>query len=201
MIEITKPYTFTSLDPATGDKVQSSLLDMFTSDRIRQVIVYHFMFGPDMKDPCEGCSSGAATNALVAKQLLDNNGIRIVYVSRAPIERIANLKKSRGWTIDWYSSYDSDFNYDFHVTLDPDAGSNEYNFRTVDELRAKNLGYMASGEQQGISCFVRGGVLTGIGEEGKVYYTYSTHSRGVELADAVFGWQDLTKLGRVEPTR
>lgn len=108
MVEITKPYQF------SGKEGQVSLLDMF--DGRRQLILYHFMFGPDAEAGCTGCS-----------MMVDNMGhpahlrardTSMVMVSRAPYEKLAQFKQRMGWIIPWYSSYESDFNYDVGLTTD-----------------------------------------------------------------------------------
>lgn len=108
MIEIDKEYEF------EGPNGKASLPDLFEGRR--QLILYHFMFGPDDKQGCPGCS-----------MLVDNMGhpahlhardTSRVLVSRAPLEKIRSFKQRMGWTIPWYSSYGSDFNYDFGVTTD-----------------------------------------------------------------------------------
>lgn len=108
MVEITKPYQF------SGKEGQVSLLDLF--DGRRQLILYHFMFGPDAEVGCTGCS-----------MMVDNMGhpahlrardTSMVMVSRAPYEKLAQFKQRMGWIIPWYSSYESDFNYDVGLTTD-----------------------------------------------------------------------------------
>lgn len=108
MVEITKPYQF------SGEEGQVSLLDLF--DGRRQLILYHFMFGPDAEVGCTGCS-----------MMVDNMGhpahlrardTSMVMVSRAPYEKLAQFKQRMGWIIPWYSSYESEFNYDVGLTTD-----------------------------------------------------------------------------------
>jgi predicted dithiol-disulfide oxidoreductase (DUF899 family) len=101
------------------------------------------------------------------------------------------------WTFPWYStSHNPSFNHDFHVTQDPAVSPVNYNFRTESELLSRGLTYSTRGEQPGMSCFIQGG--KGIGEEGKVYHTYSTYARGLEGGGDVMGLLDLTVLGRQE---
>jgi predicted dithiol-disulfide oxidoreductase (DUF899 family) len=118
-----------------------------------------------------------------------------VVVSRAPIEQITAYKKRMGWTFPWVSSFGSSFNFDFHVTCDPAVSPVNYNFRSEEELQARGLQYSTRGEQPGISCFVRGG--NGVGEEGKVYHSYSAYARGLENTDTM-SLLDLTFFGRQE---
>ena len=92
------------------------------------------------------------------------------------------------------SSYGSDFNYDFYVTQDESIRPVEYNYMNGDELKAKGYDWFTRGEQPGYSCFIKGG--DGVGEEGKVYHTYSTYSRGGDAQIGTYGLLDMTLLGR-----
>jgi predicted dithiol-disulfide oxidoreductase (DUF899 family) len=92
------------------------------------------------------------------------------------------------------SSYGTDFNFGFHVSQDPAVTPIEYNFKNADELKAKGYTNFLEGEQPGYSCFIKGG--DGVGDEGKIYHTYSTYARGVEGQMATYGWLDMTFLGR-----
>jgi predicted dithiol-disulfide oxidoreductase (DUF899 family) len=190
LTEITKPYTFTGLSP-TGEEIQLTLPSLFSSRR--QLIIKHFMFAPSNTSGCVSCSMSA--DYLVALEHLHSRNTSLVVVSRAPIQAIQAYKTRMGWTFPWVSSFGSDFNYDFHVTQDPAVAPVCYNFRTEDELRARGLEYSTRGEQPGISCFVRGG--SGVGEEGRVYHSYSTYARGLENTDTL-SLLDLTYFGRQE---
>jgi predicted dithiol-disulfide oxidoreductase (DUF899 family) len=105
----------------------------------------------------------------------------LVYVSRAPIERIERYRAKKGWGIRWYSSYGSDFNYDFHVTLDPAVTTPEYNYKPEPD---------ATGEVPGQSCFLRDGE--------RIFHTYSQFARGVEWTGGSYAFLDLTAMGRQE---
>jgi predicted dithiol-disulfide oxidoreductase (DUF899 family) len=109
-------------------------------------------------------------------------------VSRAPFAKLDAWKKKLGWTFPWYSSGGSDFNYDFHATLDPAVRPAEYNFTPAAQLEAKGLGYNTSGEQPGLSVFVK--------RDGKVYHTYSAYSRGLDRLLGTLQMLDMTPLGR-----
>jgi predicted dithiol-disulfide oxidoreductase (DUF899 family) len=125
MVEIAKAYVF------AGPQGDATLLDLF--DGRRQLIVGHFMFDPRWEDGCSSCSAGADE---VSQGLLDHLHARettFAYVSRAPIDKIERYKAAKGWRFPWYSSYGSDFNYDFHVTLDESVAPVEYNYRTSRE--------------------------------------------------------------------
>jgi predicted dithiol-disulfide oxidoreductase (DUF899 family) len=93
-----------------------------------------------------------------------------------------------GWSIPWYSSYGSDFNYDFHVTIDPDRGSDEYNYQKVDDLGDSWNGW--KGELPGVSTF--------LDSDGDIFHTYSSYERGTDLLINTFNYLDLTVLGRQE---
>jgi predicted dithiol-disulfide oxidoreductase (DUF899 family) len=106
-----------------------------------------------------------------------------VYVSRAPLAKIEAYKASKGWTFPWYSSYGSDFNYDFHVTLDESVAPIEYNFRTIVENEQPF-------EAPGRSYFLR--------EGDSVFHTYSVYARGLESVGGSYYFLDETALGRQE---
>ena len=118
----------------------------------------------------------------------------LAYVARAPLAKIERYKAKRGWTFPWYSSYGSDFNYDFHVTLDESVAPVEYNYRTPEEHRAAGTAYYLEGEQPlelpGQSHFLRDGE--------RVFHTYSTFGRGGEMTGGSYYFLDLTALGRQE---
>jgi predicted dithiol-disulfide oxidoreductase (DUF899 family) len=112
----------------------------------------------------------------------------MVVVSRAPFSKLDAWKKKIGWTFPWVSSEGSDFNYDFHATLDASVVPVEYNFATAAELEAKGLKWNISGEQPGLSVFLR--------RDGKVYHTYSSYSRGADRLLVTHQLLDMTPLGR-----
>jgi predicted dithiol-disulfide oxidoreductase (DUF899 family) len=186
MVEIEKEYLF------EGPDGNAALLDLF-EDR-RQLIIGHFMFDPRWKDGCPSCSAGADE---LSPGLLEHLRIRdtsFAYVSRAPIEKIEDYKARRGWTFPWYSSYGSDFNYDFHVTMDESVAPMEYNYRTKEEHEQAGTGYYFDGEQPieepGTSFFLRDGEA--------VFHTYSMFGRGAEMVGGSYYFLDLTVLGRQE---
>jgi predicted dithiol-disulfide oxidoreductase (DUF899 family) len=127
MVEMTKSYAFEGPDGRVG------LADLFEGRS--QLIVGHFMFDPEWVDGCPSCSAGAEEMSAGHIAHLNTRDTTMAYVSRAPIERIEDYKRRRGWTFPWYSSYGSDFNYDFqvgHTKEAWDAGAVEYNFRVTD---------------------------------------------------------------------
>src|SRR3712207_1201486 len=125
MVRIEKQYVF------EGPDGKASLLDLF--DGRRQLIVGHFMFDPSWDEGCPSCSAGADEVSDGLLTHLYTRDTTFVYVSRAPLAKIERYKASKGWTFPWYSSYGSDFNYDFHVTLDESVAPIEYNYRTKAE--------------------------------------------------------------------
>jgi predicted dithiol-disulfide oxidoreductase (DUF899 family) len=184
MVEIDKDYRFEGPDGEVG------LPEMF-QDRA-QLIIYHFMFDPDWDEGCPSCTAG--TDELSAG-LLNHLAIRdtsYAMVSRAPLAKLEAWKAKKGWDIPWYSSYGSDFNYDFGVTIDESKASAEYNYRTLDEYRALGEDWSpdASQEMPGRSCFLQ--------VDGKVFHTYSQYARGLEGTGGSYYFLDLTALGRQE---
>jgi predicted dithiol-disulfide oxidoreductase (DUF899 family) len=177
MVLVTKSYTFQSTDgPVT-------LKDLFGAKS--QLIVYHFMFEPTAEEGCQGCAFMAA-NFPDLRHLADKD-TALVAVSRAPIEKITPYKEKNSWKFPWVSSNASDFNYDFHVTLDEKVAPVEYNFQRKEELDAAGLKYNTSGEQPGLSVFKL--------EDGQVYHTYSTYAR-LEGLSSTYIFLDLTPAGR-----
>jgi predicted dithiol-disulfide oxidoreductase (DUF899 family) len=173
MVEVTKPYVFEGPSGSVG------LLELF-ADR-RQLIVCHFMFDPSWEDGCPSCSAGADEMSDGHRKHLAARDTTLVYVSRAPLEKLERYKAKRGWTFPWYSSDGSDFNYDFAVTLDPDVTDVVYNFRPMPEL---------SGEYPGRSHFLR--------VDDRVFHTYSVYARGLETIGGSYYLLDETALGRQE---
>jgi predicted dithiol-disulfide oxidoreductase (DUF899 family) len=112
----------------------------------------------------------------------------LAMVSRAPLPKLEAFRQRMGWTVPWYSSFGSDFNYDFHVTLDPAVAPVEYNYRDLDELGPSWQGW--TGEMHGISAFLRRG--------DHVFHTYSSYARGTDMVNSTNQWLDLTARGRQE---
>ena len=184
MVRIDTDYVF------EGPDRKADLLDLFEGRR--QLIVQHFMFDPSWDAGCPSCSAAADE---ISKGLLEHLHARettLAAVSRAPIDKIERYKASKGWTFPWYSSFDSDFNYDFHVTIDASVAPVMWNYRTVDELEQHGMGWMAEGssEQPGYSMFLRDGDA--------IFHTYSMYARGAEMLGGSYYFLDLTALGRQE---
>ncbi len=178
MVKVDQEYVFDGPDgPVT-------LAELFGDKR--QLIVQHVMFGPDWDQPCPGCS---ATIDELSPGVIDHMGTRetaFVLASRAPYDKIAAKAKERGWSVPWYSSHGSDFNYDYQVSLDESRGQVEYNYRAEPGL----LGGERSSEMPGYSCFLR--------EGDEVFHTYSVYGRGTEYVGNTYTFLDLTALGRQE---
>jgi predicted dithiol-disulfide oxidoreductase (DUF899 family) len=114
-------------------------------------------------------------------------------VSRAPLAKLNRWKAARRWDLPWYSSFGTDFNYDFGVTLDASSGANEYNFRSKTEFEAMGSDFFNSEqpfEMPGRSCFLQ--------VDGRVFHTYSQYARGLESTGGSYYFLDLTALGRQE---
>jgi predicted dithiol-disulfide oxidoreductase (DUF899 family) len=186
MVEITKDYVF------EGPEGKVGLLELFEGRR--QLIVGHFMFDPRWEDGCPSCTAGADE---LADGLLAHLHIRdtsFAYVSRAPLEKLERYKAKKRWTFPWYSSYGSDFNYDFGVTIDESVAPAVYNYKSKAEHERAGTGYYFQGEQPieepGTSFFLRDG--------DRVFHTYSTYGRGAEMLGGSYYFLDLTALGRQE---
>jgi predicted dithiol-disulfide oxidoreductase (DUF899 family) len=186
MVAIEKEYVFEGPDGA------ATLLDLFEGRR--QLIVAHFMFDPSWDDGCPSCTAGADEMSPGLLAHLHARDTTLAYVSRAPLAKLEDYKARRGWTFPWYSSYGSDFNYDFHVTLDESVAPMEYNYRTPEEHRQAGTAYYIEGDQPmempGSSYFLRDGE--------RIFHTYSTFGRGAEQTGGSYYFLDLTALGRQE---
>lgn len=182
MIKIDKEYEF------EGSAGKTNLLEIF-EERL-QLIIYHFMFDPAWDEGCPSCSSWADHIARGHLNHLNSRSTTFALVSRAPFHKIKLFKKRMGWSMPWYSSYGSDFNYDFHVTQDESIAPVNYNYRDRANLEHLGQHYHTKGEQPGLSCFLR--------NSDQVYHTYSTYGRGTEAVGGAYYFLDLTALGRQE---
>jgi len=175
-VKITKEYMF---DTPQGKKTLSQLFNGRS-----QLIVYHFMFGPDWKEGCVGCSF-LADHIDGANQHLMHHDVTLMAVSRAPLEKLQAYEKRMGWKFPWASSAGSDFNYDFHVSFTKDQiakGNATYNFEPY------------SGDMEdlhGTSVFIKD-------KDGAIYHTYSAYARGDERSLGTYMWLDITPNGRNE---
>jgi predicted dithiol-disulfide oxidoreductase (DUF899 family) len=198
-VRVDKPYRFET------DDGSASLADLFGGRS--QLLVYHFMFGPDYKAGCPSCSSIAdGFDGFVVH--LANHDVTLAAVSRAPLPKLQTYKRQMGWTFPWASSFGSDFNFDFNIAFSEEqqrAGSIEYNYQRVGHAMdatpvpepvaqfAAMSGTDAatySRDRPGLSAFAL--------EDGVVYHTYSTYARGVDSLWGMYQWLDRAPKGRNE---
>ena len=161
-VTVDKTYTF---ETPEGRK---SLDELF--DGRSQLIVYHFMYGPEWEAGCPGCSF-MADHIDGMLPHLNNHDVTMIAASRAPLEKLAAYKKRMGWTFPWVSSFGSDFNFDYHVSFTKEelaSGKVMYNYRETPSADAHD-------ELPGLSAFFKD-------EDGTVYHTYSDYARGGEEA-------------------
>jgi predicted dithiol-disulfide oxidoreductase (DUF899 family) len=175
-VKIEKNYVF------QGAGGPATLADLF--DGRSQLVVYHFMFGPEWQEGCPGCSL-LSDQVDGARQHFEHNDVSFVAVSRAPIEKLDAYRRRMGWKFRWVSSAANEFNFDYHVSFP--EGTRErgvfYNFAERPDPEID--------EQAGVSVFFRD-------EDGTIYHTYSTYGRGGEMFLPVYGWLDVVPKGRNE---
>ncbi len=189
------------------DEGPASLADLFKGRS--QLLVYHFMFGPDYTAGCPSCSSIAdGFNGFVVH--LANHDVSLCAVSRAPLAKLQAYKKRMGWSFPWASSSDSNFNFDFqtsHTKEQQRAGAGEYNFAPSDMraiLEAGNEGswsaQFASSSGTDAPTYMRElpGVSAFVLEDSVVYHTYSAYARGVDGLWGMYQWLDRAPRGRNE---
>jgi predicted dithiol-disulfide oxidoreductase (DUF899 family) len=159
-----------------------SLADLF--DGRSQLIVYHFMLGPDWEEGCKSCSFWADNfNGIPIH--LNHRDVTFTAVSRAPLAKIEAYRKRMGWSFPWVSSYGSEFNFDYHVSFTPEElaeGKAYYNYAVQPNTTS---------EQVGISVFYRN-------EKNEVFHTYSCYERGVDMLNGAYHYLDLAPKGRDE---
>jgi predicted dithiol-disulfide oxidoreductase (DUF899 family) len=180
-VRIDKDYRFDTEDG------EATLPDLFRGRS--QLIVYHFMYGPDWDEGCPSCS-GVADGFDETHLHLQNHDIAFTAISRAPLDKLLAYRNRMGWSFPWASSGRSDFNFDFNVSFTKEsiAKDQTYNFRPLDGwmVDPANLPY----EGPGMSAFVL--------DDGVVYHTYSAYSRGVDALWNMWQWLDRAPLGRNE---
>jgi predicted dithiol-disulfide oxidoreductase (DUF899 family) len=185
MVEVTKDYVF------EGPQGEVRLADMF--DGRRQLIIYHFMFDPTWEDGCPSCTAGTDELSPGFFDHIHTRDTSYAMVSRAPLAKLERYKAKKGWDIPWYSSFGTDFNFDFGVTVDESVQPGEYNYRTKAEFEATGsdfFDYDQPFEMPGRSCFLLA--------DGRVFHTYSQYARGLESTGGSYYFLDLTALGRQE---
>jgi len=173
-VKIDKDYVF------DGPNGKERLADLFAGRS--QLLVYHFMFGPDWEEGCPSCSFWADNyNGIVVH--LNHRDVSLVAISRAPLEKLEQYRKRMGWSFKWMSSLDNDFNRDYHVSFSPEEkGTAYYNYRA---------GGFPSSEAPGISVFSKDG-------KGNIFHTYSCYSRGLDMLNGAYHLLDLVPKGRDE---
>ena len=175
-VRVDNAYTF------EGREGRLSLADLFGGKG--QLLIYHFMLGPDWEEGCPSCSFWADNYNGIDVHLAQRD-TALVAVSRAPLATIEAYRKRMSWTFRWVSSLGSDFNFDFGVSFDKAKhaeGALNYNFGTTSS---------GSEEAPGLSAFRRGG-------DGSVYRTYSTYARGLDAFNGAYQLLDVTSKGRDE---
>jgi predicted dithiol-disulfide oxidoreductase (DUF899 family) len=198
-VRIDKAYTF------EADEGSVSLADLFGGRS--QLLMYHFMFGPEYTAGCPACSAIADGFNGVDVHLA-NHDVAMWAVSRAPLDKLQAYKRRMGWSFPWASSFGGDFNFDFNVSITEEQqreGNVDYNYRPVDTTRvfespSPGLTQFAvmtgtdpatyTRESPGMSAFAL--------EDGVVYHTYSAFARGVDALWGMYQWLDRAPLGRNE---
>ncbi len=180
-VRVGKDYAF---DTEQGD---ASLAGLFQGRS--QLLVYHFMFGPDWDEGCPSCSS-VADGFDVTHLHLQNHDVAFTAISRAPLDKLLAYRARMGWSFPWASSGRSDFNTDFSVSFTEEsvAGGGSYNFAPLEgwQLDPAQLPY----ELPGMSAFAE--------EDGVVYHTYSAYARGLDALWGMWQWLDRSPFGRNE---
>ena len=173
-VKVEKPYPF------DGPNGQETLSDLFAGRR--QLIVNHFMFGPDWNEGCPSCSFWADTyNGIVVH--LEHRDASFVVVSRAPLQKLEAYKRRMGWSFKWVSSLNNDFNRDYHVSFTPEEQKTAvYNYQAAG---------FGSSEAPGVSVFAKG-------EDGQIFHTYSCYARGLDMLNGAYQLLDILPKGRDE---
>lgn len=173
---VEKPYVF------QGPGGERTLAELF--DGRRQLVVYHFMFGPDWEKGCKSCSFWADGFDGIPAHLAHRD-VTFVAISRAPLAKLQAFARRMGWSFPWFSSGGCDFNFDYGVSFDErDAAEKRptYNFGTQ---------HPEGTEMPGVSCFI-------CDDDGAVFHTYSTYGRGIDILNPAYAFLDVAPLGRDE---
>jgi predicted dithiol-disulfide oxidoreductase (DUF899 family) len=175
-VKVEKDYLF------EGAEGSVTLAELF--DGRSQLIVFHFMFGPDWEEGCPGCSL-LSDQVDGPRQHFEHNDVSFVAVSRGPIGKLQTYRKRMGWTFRWVSSGANDFNFDYHVSF-PEAERKKGVFYNFEERPDPGID-----ELSGVSVFFKD-------DDGTIYHTYSSYGRGGEIYLSVYGWLDVVPRGRNE---
>jgi predicted dithiol-disulfide oxidoreductase (DUF899 family) len=205
-VRIDKEYRFET------EEGSASLADLFRGRS--QLLLYHFMFGPDYKAGCATCSTIAdGFNGNVAH--LENHDVAFSAVSRAPLAKLQAYRQRMGWSFPWASSFGGDFNFDFNVSLTEQQqldGTVDYNYRrekawtlhgidsTLTKLGEGPVADNAAMAGTDVATYTRErpGMSAFVLEDGVVYHTYSTYSRGLDALWGMYPWLDRAPRGRNE---
>ena len=205
-VRIDKEYRFET------DEGMASLADLFRGRS--QLLIYHFMFGPEYTGGCPACSANAdGFNGFAVH--LENHDVAMIAVSRAPIAALQAYKRRMGWTFTWASSLSSDFNYDFNTSFTEEqqrSGSIDYNystFNTTSDSEARSKGQIRVSLDPGEFAAMTGtdvptytreapGMSAFALSDGVVYHTYSTYARGLDALWGMYQWLDRAPNGRNE---
>jgi predicted dithiol-disulfide oxidoreductase (DUF899 family) len=178
-VKVEKSYVF---EGASGEETLSDLFE----DR-SQLVVYHFMFSPEWSAGCPHCSHWADNfNGVIVH--LNHRDVTMVAVSRAPYSKIKAYRQRMGWTFEWLSSHDSDFNFDYHVSFTPEelaAKEGFYNYTRQDPGPA---------DREGVSVFYKD-------PGGNIFHTYSAYARGIDMMNVDYHYLDIVPKGRDEGGR
>jgi predicted dithiol-disulfide oxidoreductase (DUF899 family) len=200
-VPVEKDYRFMTEDG------EATLADLFAGNS--QLLVYHFMFGPDYTAGCPACSA-IADGFDRSHVHLANHDVTLMAISLAPVEKLAEYRRRMGWTFPWASSLGSDFNFDFHTSQTEEqqaSGSVEYNFRESDTtwLQQPNVNEVGPSTFAGmtgtdVAGYVRQqpGVSAFALQDGVVHHTYSAYARGLDGLWSMYQWLDRAPSGRNE---
>jgi predicted dithiol-disulfide oxidoreductase (DUF899 family) len=199
-VRIDKEYRFET------DEGSASLADLFRGRS--QLLVYHFMFGPDYTAGCPSCSAIADGFDGVVTHLA-NHDVTLSAVSRAPLAKLQAYKRRMGWTFPWASSFGNDFNFDFNISFTEEeqrAGAIEYNYKRGGHAMDATTVVPEPVTQMAATCGTdvptyareRPGLSTFVIEDGVVYHSYSTYARGVDGFWGMYQWLDRAPKGRNE---
>jgi len=198
-VRIDKAYRFDT------DEGSASLADLFRGRS--QLLVYHFMFGPDYTAGCPSCSAIAdGFNGFVDH--LANHDVMLWAISRAPLAKLQAFKQRMGWSFPWASSFDGDFNWDFAMSLTEGQqreGGTEYNYRrqapyAPPQGSGPSIGAQVTGTDPATYARERPGMSAFVLEGGTVYHSYSAFARGLDGLWGAYQWLDRAPRGRNEPT-
>jgi len=175
-VKVDKAYVF------DGPNGKETFSDLFAGRS--QLLVYHFMFGPEWSEGCKSCSFWADNfnNAIVH---LNQRDVTMIVISKAPLEKLLTFQKRMGWTFKWVSSFGNDFNRDYHVSFTPEElekGEMYYNY---------TIGKFGRDEAPGLSVFYKD-------TTGTVFHTYSCYGRGLDMLNGAYHYLDILPKGRDE---